>query len=1557
MVDCSDDYLSIYKRFFDNFALSADLNDQLPVKVASYNLDEIEIPGAITDWCFQYLYQRSCPPKLIVPLTHLVLQKMKELWQTHPEECGYQSIDINFSSLKLMQTTMRKLIEVCGQFKDNAQLSSLPPPSTDQFTPIITCCAIKNSRRTMEDRHVYIEDFHSLHNVTGYGNASFYGVFDGHNGLNAAIYSVAHLHYYLANSHYYPTDPENALRDAFRKTDEYFITKSHKEDLQSGTTAVCALLRQEEKKLHVGWVGDSQAVLVRQGQPYQLVTPHKPDRRDEKERIEALGGVVLFWGMWRVNGQLAVSRAIGDVSYKPYVTAEPDIRTEILDGTEDFLILACDGLWDFVKEIDATNAVYAQLSENPGDIDAVSQRLVSLSKEHSSTDNISVVVVFLRDPKEVIQRRSMETASPNLFVKQNGSDVFRGLRTFEDEDDFGPETDVDMVDDVLLSPAIAAAKALVSGKKDYENDLERQRQQMSDFDDPADLEGSRDTPTPPAHEVAGNADVENLTESGGEDSEEDEWNFIPGSGENKKEEKTQQEEDDDMSSQLNPNAAEFVPVSPKRSPIDETNPFDKISMPTEFEFNSDISKRPGQLDFINGQKDNHLIGNELNDSSIIIAHQNLNDTNALSTKAEFGDSSYFDTSSMNVSNPFDVVQEVVSKNPFTNGNGLDFINNFEGQVPDINGFESPKPIKTFAECLAEAKPLPSSELEDFVNPDTPRSTLVEAPISPSSDISGTMPQGELESPDDFLGNAPESNDACAGQEPTSSSGFESESAADEPEPVVDAEKVEADTDSFILETKRLSPPIKTLAFKPIETFGGVNPFGLLENPSPIYNSQVVNEIKSSDSNDDLIGSTTGNLQQHNELENFLQENESKIDTVADIHSSDISENFAVTQDTFAFGGSETEVRANEFIFGAGKSDDIEISTTQENDNKSDNDESKIRLDEQEAEQVIKTDINVEVEVKSNEIVSPHVDSDYLDFSKESICDINQEVAQPIVEEKFNESFGIDSKDNLPGDDHMEHETSKAFFPQETEKELDSAIDREVESIISAETLQSLEGPPKPKSEVDQSKTPVNEDNLPIHIAICPAKPDEDEPEPIKKPHVPVVEPLCKKVIVEKKFTEPDSQIEDEIMNEIESSIPTLDSNIRLTEPEILEVREGIEEIIKEAEIISSRSAPTAVEEPQSVSAILVNELIVSSTEPNVTSEPLLNISDSKSDAIKSSTEELDKMNDKIPSTTGTPPPTPAPGIVEPQEESNKGLIAVAAAVVAGAATAAVVGTVKPEAKKATSGPVKKTAAPKKPGEVSTKPAVKSTLTSKPTTTTKTATSKPVATTKPTLSTKTTPTTKPAAKPVAASKTVPLKAQTSTEKSATKPTTTLKTTTNGPSKPSPNSSASPRAPTTMKSTAPATKPSSPPKTISSRPNSAPKTELGKTQSTKPLSTKPSTTKPLAKVAPTNIIEKKPLTNGDFSKPAPIKKPEVKKTTTTTTKSSVSSRPPSATSKPATATKAPTKPAPRPPTTTALKAKTAATATKKPAPVTKSKPTSGATTAKTIDKTEIQNLNKE
>lgn len=54
----TNEYLSVYKKFFDDFAATVDPDDQLPVKVAAYNLYENEIVGEVVDWTLQYLNQK-----------------------------------------------------------------------------------------------------------------------------------------------------------------------------------------------------------------------------------------------------------------------------------------------------------------------------------------------------------------------------------------------------------------------------------------------------------------------------------------------------------------------------------------------------------------------------------------------------------------------------------------------------------------------------------------------------------------------------------------------------------------------------------------------------------------------------------------------------------------------------------------------------------------------------------------------------------------------------------------------------------------------------------------------------------------------------------------------------------------------------------------------------------------------------------------------------------------------------------------------------------------------------------------------------------------------------------------------------------------------------------------------------------------------------------------------------------------------------------------------------------------------------------------------------------
>lgn len=136
----------------------------------------------------------------------------------------------------------------------------------------------------------------------------------------------------------------------------------------SGTTAVVALIK--DKQIFVANAGDSRCVLCRGGKALDLSADHKPEDLIEKTRIEAAGGKVTEEG--RVNGGLNMSRAIGDHFYKrnieksakeQMITALPDIETASLQETDEFLVLACDGIWNYMTSQEVVDFVREKMKE------------------------------------------------------------------------------------------------------------------------------------------------------------------------------------------------------------------------------------------------------------------------------------------------------------------------------------------------------------------------------------------------------------------------------------------------------------------------------------------------------------------------------------------------------------------------------------------------------------------------------------------------------------------------------------------------------------------------------------------------------------------------------------------------------------------------------------------------------------------------------------------------------------------------------------------------------------------------------------------------------------------------------------------------------------------------------------------------------------------------------------------------------------------------------------------------------------------------------------------
>ena len=146
--------------------------------------------------------------------------------------------------------------------------------------------------------------------------------------------------------------------------------------------------------------------------------------QDEQERIEAAGGMVVWMGAWRVNGSLSVSRAIGDVKLKKWVVGDADVEVQTMEGTEDYLVVACDGVWDVLDGQEVVKCVDSHLA-NGSSKHSVAQAIIECAKSEGAGDNMTVIVIFFNgfgstlrlqssgdDPNKDCSRHSNSSPTP-----------------------------------------------------------------------------------------------------------------------------------------------------------------------------------------------------------------------------------------------------------------------------------------------------------------------------------------------------------------------------------------------------------------------------------------------------------------------------------------------------------------------------------------------------------------------------------------------------------------------------------------------------------------------------------------------------------------------------------------------------------------------------------------------------------------------------------------------------------------------------------------------------------------------------------------------------------------------------------------------------------------------------------------------------------------------------------------------------------------------------------------------------------------------------------------
>jgi len=293
-----------------------------------------------------------------------------------------------------------------GNLLDNPKTEKLHVES------VVTESGLRIGAAGIQGWRVEMEDSHIISDISSFRGHTLVSIFDGHGGAGAAIYASAELLAILVSNQKWKdyarlANPANisllgdALADCFMEVDVLLRAKqdnSRGEDT-SGCTAVCAVITP--MFIICANAGDSRCVMGTDNQTINLSEDHKPYDEPERRRIENAGGSVQWK---RVDGDLAVSRALGDFQYKTRpefhakdqkVSCYPDIRTHLRTEQDDVLILACDGVWDVMTSNEAVGIVREIFLSGETNMQLAAEELIDIALKKGSRDNISAVVVQL----------------------------------------------------------------------------------------------------------------------------------------------------------------------------------------------------------------------------------------------------------------------------------------------------------------------------------------------------------------------------------------------------------------------------------------------------------------------------------------------------------------------------------------------------------------------------------------------------------------------------------------------------------------------------------------------------------------------------------------------------------------------------------------------------------------------------------------------------------------------------------------------------------------------------------------------------------------------------------------------------------------------------------------------------------------------------------------------------------------------------------------------------------------------------------------------------------
>lgn len=297
-----------------------------------------------------------------------------------------------------------------------------PPPHKEKYQAAVRCAVTEysgvskkghapyNPRKKNQDALIMADDPST--------NSLVLCVLDGHGEHGDGISQTFRdqLLPEMFNHPDWSTDLKKATGDAIAKVERNLLRNYRIDSEFSGTTLSMAIIRGNH--LTGINIGDSRVILGKEDKGvlgFQDITfDHKPDTPQEKERILACGGRVfaveyddgidgpprVWLGHMDIPG-LAMSRSLGDVvAHSAGVISDPEFTEyELNPETDRFLVVATDGLWEFVDNQQAVELVDEQVGPTDAVDVLVTEAATRWMQEEQVIDDTTIIVACLYNYK------------------------------------------------------------------------------------------------------------------------------------------------------------------------------------------------------------------------------------------------------------------------------------------------------------------------------------------------------------------------------------------------------------------------------------------------------------------------------------------------------------------------------------------------------------------------------------------------------------------------------------------------------------------------------------------------------------------------------------------------------------------------------------------------------------------------------------------------------------------------------------------------------------------------------------------------------------------------------------------------------------------------------------------------------------------------------------------------------------------------------------------------------------------------------------------------------